>query len=81
MCLLIIAVLAIPGLAMADGEAIGGALFLATEDGRDPVQGVTITVSQDGTAVGEATSDPDGAWNVAVPAAGTYSVELDTSSS
>lgn len=78
MCLIIIGVLAIPGLALAEGEAIGGALFLATEDGRSPVEGVVISVSQDGTAIGSATSDAEGAWNVPVPGAGTYSVELDT---
>ena len=77
MCLIIIGVLAIPGLALAEGEAIGGTLFLATEEGRTPVEGVTISVRQDCTPIGDATSDAEGEWNVPVPGAGTYAVELD----
>ena len=42
------------------------------------VEGVTISVTtEDGTAVGEATSDSEGAWQVPVPEPGVYVVTLD----
>jgi branched-chain amino acid transport system permease protein len=44
------------------------------------VAGVTIKVaSQQGQPVGETKSGPDGKWEVPVPAAGTYRVDLDVS--
>ena len=46
---------------------------------REPVPGVTVTVSQDGTEVGSTTTDDEGTWAVPVPAPGTYTVTLDTS--
>jgi neutral amino acid transport system permease protein len=45
---------------------------------REPVPGVTVTVSQDGTEVGSTTTDDEGRWAVPVPAPGTYTVTLDT---
>lgn len=45
---------------------------------REPVPGVTVTVSQDGTEVGSTTTDDEGSWAVPVPAPGTYTVTLDT---
>jgi neutral amino acid transport system permease protein len=62
--------------AHAAGEAVQGTLV----NNGQPVAGVTITVSsQDGKQVGQVTSGPDGKWSVPVPAAGTYRVELNTS--
>lgn len=72
------AVVALASPASAEGEAIGGTLIVNTGDERLPVEGVRIAVSRDGSAIGEATSDADGKWTVPVPAAGVYSVELDT---
>jgi len=48
--------------------------------GSEPIEGVTVTVSQDGEEVGSATSDADGKVFVAVPAAGRYQVVIDTDS-
>lgn len=53
-------------------QGIEGAL----EAGGEPVPGVLMRVSQDGSAVGEAVTEGDGTWRVAVPAAGVYQVEL-----
>jgi len=62
--------------AQAKGEGLQGTL---TSQGQ-PVAGVTIKVaSQQGQPVGEAKSGPDGKWEVPVPAAGTYRVDLDVS--
>jgi len=63
--------------AWAAGEALQGTL---TNNGA-PVPGVKIKAfSQDGAAVGEATSDDQGKWKIPVPAAGPYKVDLDVSS-
>ncbi|MPY93579.1 MAG: branched-chain amino acid ABC transporter permease, partial [Acidimicrobiia bacterium] len=53
-------------------DAVGGELVA---DG-EPVEGVLVQVRRDGAEVGEAISDADGRWAVAVPGAGTYQVEL-----
>ena len=46
---------------------------------REPVEGVTITVTRpDGTEVGAAATDDDGRWRVPVPEPGEYVVTLDT---
>lgn len=63
--------------AFAEGEAIKGKLVAVDGDERSPVEGVTMTVSQDGEEVGEGISDAEGAWIVPVPGAGTYQVRLD----
>lgn len=57
------------------GEAVRGTL----RDGEgEPVAGVTITVTTaDGEPVGEATSDDEGAWELAMPGPGSYVATLD----
>jgi len=62
--------------AWADGESLQGTL----KNGDTPIAGVKIKAfKQDGTPVGEATSDAQGKWSIPVPAAGTYRVDLDQS--
>jgi neutral amino acid transport system permease protein len=58
------------------GESVRGTLNNAGE----PVPGVVISVTQGDTAVGEATTDDEGAWEVPVPGAGEYTVAIDTDS-
>ena len=72
---------AVPALAgeSEEGPAIRGRLEYIEGAVRDPVEGVTITVSQDGEQIGTAVSDSAGDWAVPVPAAGVYQVELDVS--
>ncbi len=76
---LLLAVGLSPAVANAQGETIGGTLIYRTGDERIPVEGVLIIVSQDGAAIGEATSNVEGVWEVAVPGPGTYQVALDES--
>lgn len=45
---------------------------------RDPLPGVSITVSQAGAEIGTAITDEEGEWEVPVPAPGAYTVTLDT---
>lgn len=63
----------------AQGETISGTLMAPIGEGgtREPIEGVTITVSQDGKEIGSATSGKDGKWQIPVPQAGTYQVTLD----
>ena len=75
----IILMLALPLPALAEGETLVGTLAYGTGDERTPVEGVSITVSQDGTEIGTAVSDAEGAWEVPLPGAGTYQVTLDAS--
>jgi branched-chain amino acid transport system permease protein len=70
-------VLAFPLAALAEGEVMAGTLISRQGQDRVPVAGVTIVVSQDGTEIGRATSDDQGAWEVPLPGGGTYSVKLD----
>ncbi len=67
--------------AQAPDEAIQGTLKgpVGPNGANAPVEGVEVTVLQDGKEIGKATSDKDGKWLVAVPAAGTYQVTLVTS--
>lgn len=67
--------------AVAQEQAIGGTLSQRAEEGEDPVpvEGVVITVTQDGNEVGSATTDAEGNWTVPVPAPGDYDVALDAS--
>jgi neutral amino acid transport system permease protein len=44
---------------------------------RQPVTGLTITVTQDGTEVGTATTDDQGQWEVPLPGPGTYTASID----
>ncbi|WP_432828368.1 ABC transporter permease subunit [Dactylosporangium sp. CA-092794] len=63
--------------AWAEGESLQGTL----KNGDAPVAGVKIKAfTQDGAAVGEATSDTTGKWTIPVPGPGTYRVDLDVSS-
>jgi branched-chain amino acid transport system permease protein len=67
----------LPLVAIAEGETIGGTLVFRTEGERIPVEGVTITVSQDGAEIGTAVSDAEGKWVVPLPGPGVYQVRLD----
>jgi branched-subunit amino acid ABC-type transport system permease component len=65
-------------------EKIQGLVINRTEkDGkpaRDPVEGVHITVTTpDGKAVGEASTDAKGAYEIDLPSDGTYVLKLDES--
>jgi neutral amino acid transport system permease protein len=79
-------VLAPAGLASAQqqsAESIRGFVRNATEENgetvRAGVEGVTLTVvDSDGTEVGSATTDADGAFEIPVPGPGDYTVLLDT---
>jgi len=73
----ILLILAWPLSALAQGETIGGTLLYRAGGERTPVEGVTITVSQDGTQIGTAVSDAEGRWEVLLPGPGTYQVSLD----
>ncbi len=44
---------------------------------RQPVTGLTVTVSRDGTEVGSATTDDKGQWQVPLDEPGTYTVSID----
>ena len=70
-------ILAFPFAALAQGETIGGTLVYRADGERTPVEGVMITVSQDGTPIGTAVSDAEGRWVVPLPGPGTYQVSLD----
>jgi neutral amino acid transport system permease protein len=58
----------------AGGERLRGTLRDAEQA---PVEGVDITVEQDGSTVGTATTDVEGAWEIELPGPGTYTVILD----
>jgi neutral amino acid transport system permease protein len=63
--------------ALANGESIGGTLEWIEGTDRTAVPGVTVNVSQDGSAIGSGVSDESGNWSVPVPGPGTYQVEID----
>ena len=69
-----------PVASIAAGETIGGKLIQTVGTEKSPVEGVTIIVTQDGADIGTGQSDAEGAWEIAVPAAGVYQVRLDTAS-
>ncbi len=58
-----------------NGEALKGTL---RDPNGDPVEGVDMTVESDGSEVGTATTDAQGAWEVPLPSPGVYSVTLQT---
>lgn len=60
--------------AAQDGESVRGTV---RDPGGDPVKGVSISVTQDGSEVGSTSTDADGAWQIDVPEPGTYQVEVD----
>ncbi len=68
-----------PFASFAAGESIGGSLIQRLGDERLPVEGITITVIQDGTEIGTGVSGTDGKWEIPVPGAGIYLVRLETS--
>jgi branched-chain amino acid transport system permease protein len=79
--LVAIAVLLIARPALAQPEStprISGILTVAKDGKQQPVAGVKVTVLQGPKAVGSDRSARDGRWEVAVPAAGTYRVRIDT---
>ena len=73
----ILLTLAFPLAALAEGETIAGTLVSRAGGERTPVEGVAISVSQDGTQIGTAVSDAQGRWEVPLPGPGTYKVTLD----
>ncbi len=68
-----------PVAALGEGETIGGTLIYRIDDDRIPVNGVVITVAQDGEEVGTAVSDANGVWVVPVPGSGIYQARIDES--
>lgn len=61
-------------------ETIGGTLLQRVDDERLPVEGVVLTVTQDGAEIGTATSDAEGNWEFPLPAPGSYDVQIDVGS-
>nr|WP_255426500.1 branched-chain amino acid ABC transporter permease [Pseudonocardia sp. C8] len=57
-----------------DGIDVSGTL--RDQNGR-PLANVTIVAERDGVRAAEATSRPDGRWQLTVPAAGSYTFRLD----
>ncbi|GLW12249.1 hypothetical protein Misp01_73770 [Microtetraspora sp. NBRC 13810] len=63
-----------PAMAWAEGEGLKGTI----QNQGQPVNGVKISVADEGgAAVGDATTDARGAWEIPVPKAGTYKVTID----
>jgi neutral amino acid transport system permease protein len=62
--------------AHAQGTAIGG---FVRDPSNKPLAGVKFTVTKGGSPVGTATSDAQGRWQVELPSAGTYAVQIDES--
>lgn len=69
--------LAAPAGAQDAESSIKGTLERVEGDEREPVEGVEITVEQDGVEIGVVMSAADGTWEVAVPVGGIYQVTLD----
>jgi len=63
--------------AQDSGSSVKGTLEVVDGGDREPVEGVTITVEQEGQVIGTATSAADGTWEIPVPAGGVYEVTLD----
>jgi neutral amino acid transport system permease protein len=63
------------------GELIRGNVRNETDDGRVPVEGVSLTVvGPDGAEVETVATDADGQFEVELPGPGDYTVRLDTDS-
>ena len=69
--------LAGPAFAQDDGQEVKGTLEKIDAEAREPVAGVTMTVTQDGVGIGSAVSDEAGRWVVPVPEPGTYQVRIE----
>jgi branched-chain amino acid transport system permease protein len=78
--LLLLVAVGVAAPAFGAGEAIKGKLVATSDEGREPVAGTTVEVSQDGQPIGSDESADDGTWLVPVPGAGTYQVQLIESS-
>ena len=73
-----VALVALAGPAASqDGLAITGT---ARDANREPVEGIELTVTQDGEVIGQATTDAEGQWEVPVPGNGVYLVAIDVDS-
>ena len=66
---------AVPCVADAETGCIGGTL----QNSAGPVEGVTITVSDDDGFEEETTTSATGTWSVSIPGRSRYSIELDES--
>jgi branched-chain amino acid transport system permease protein len=79
----VVSVLALAGSAIAQepagpGEAVRGRLIQGEGADSEPVEGVDITVrGTDGDEIDTAETDDDGRWEVELPGAGSYEVEID----
>ena len=73
-------VLLVPPANAQEESSIKGTLETVSNEERVPVEGVSITVAQDGVVVGTAVSAGDGTWQIVVPGGGVYEVELDVES-
>jgi neutral amino acid transport system permease protein len=61
------------------GELIRGNVRNETDEGRVPVEGVSLTVvAPDGADVGTVTTDAEGRFEIELPGPGDYTVRLDT---
>jgi len=74
--MLFLVMLAAPAQAQEDGQAIRGTMEFIDGDIRDPVEGVEVLVTRDGQPVASGVSDAAGDWQIPVPEAGSYQVEL-----
>ncbi|MGZ4591617.1 MAG: branched-chain amino acid ABC transporter permease [Actinomycetes bacterium] len=68
------------GSAQASGESVFGFLFQRKGTERVVYAGVTVTAKGPGGFSGKATSDAKGRWEIPLPKAGTYTVDIDTKS-
>jgi neutral amino acid transport system permease protein len=73
-------VLLAPPASAQEESSIKGTLETVSNEERVPVEGVSVTVAQDGVVVGTAVSAGDGTWQIVVPGGGVYEVELDVES-
>lgn len=72
--LLVLGVLALPAIAQDGGEAIQGTFAFEGE----PIEGaVVVAFDADGNVVGEAASDSEGEWSIALPGSGDYRATVD----
>ena len=68
-----------PPSAGASEEAAEAVQGTVRDPDREPLEGITITVTQDGAEIGSAVTDAEGSWAVPLPGPGTYTVTLDVS--